>query len=207
MRYIAIAIFSLFIFVSCNDSKNNDISRFYDDGRSRPIVAISSIIDSSSYELPWSLSEELTQSVLTNLCVNKNLFISSTSEMDESLSNSDNPFDVNIDWMKNRFEHKEFIVFLELLKHDEIKGKNHTNLDMAVRLKIIDMRTKEPKVILQECICDNYYITKGSSKSDYQNVVWGSSNYPGSRMGMAHNQLAKQIANRISDYIALAKSR
>lgn len=207
MRYIAITIFSLLIFVSCNDSKNNQVSRFYDDGRSRPIVAVSPVIDSSSYELPWSLSEELTQLIFTNLSKNKNIFISSMSETEESLSASDNPFDADVDWIKNRFEKKEFLVFMELVKHNEIKKEHHTNLDMSIRLKIIDVRAKEPKVILQECVCDNYYIAKGPSKSDYQNVVWGSSDYLNSRMGMAHNQLANQIASRISDYIALAKSR
>lgn len=208
MRYIAITIFSFFVFVSCNNgSTNKNVSRFYDDGRSRPAIAISSVIDSSSYELPWSLSEEFTQLIRSDLSTNKSVFISSTNEIDESLTNTDNPFDLNIDWMKNRFEQKEFLVFLELLKHDEVKKENFTNLDMTMRLRIIDVRAKEPKIILQECINDNYYIAKGAIKADYQNVVWGSSDYSNSRMGMAHKQLAEQIANRILDYIALAKSR
>ncbi len=207
MRYITIAIFSFLIFVSCNKNSNKQVSRFYDDGRSRPVIAISSVIDSTSYDLPWSLSEELTQLIKDDLSTNKNIFISSTNEIDESLTNSDNPFDVNIDWMKNRFEQKEFLVFLELLKHDEIKKETFTNLDMTMRLRIVDVRAKEPKIILQECISDHYYIAKGAIKSDYQNVIWGSADYSNSRMSMAHKQLADQIANRISDYIALAKSR
>lgn len=208
MRYIAIAIFSFLFFVSCNnDSTNHQVSRFYDDGRSRPIIAISSVIDSTSCEMPWSLSEELTQLIRTNLGTNKNIYISSTEEMDEILTNSDNPFDVNINWMKNRFEQNEFLVFLELLKHEEIKKDTITNLDMSMRLRIIDVRAKEPKIILQECINDNYYVAKGAIKTDYRNVVWGTSEFSNSRMGMAHKQLANQIASRISDYIALAKSR
>ena len=79
MRYFVIAIFSFFIFTACyNDSTTHTVSRFYDDGRSRPVIAISSIIDSTSYNLPWSLSEELTQLVKNNLSTNKKIFISPT---------------------------------------------------------------------------------------------------------------------------------
>jgi hypothetical protein len=207
MRYIAIAIFSFLTFVSCsNDTSDNQTSRFYDDGRARPIVSICSVIDSTSCDLPWSLSEELTQLIRNELSSNKNIYVS--ENIDEALTTSDNPFDSDVNWMKNRFEDNEFLVFLELLKHNEIKKDDvTTNLDMSVRLRIIDVRAKKPKVILQECISDNYYITKGAIKTDYQKIVWGSSEYTNSRMGMAHKILAKLIAERTSDYIALAKSR
>lgn len=208
MRYFLVTILSFLVFTSCSDKQSdNNVSRFYDDGRARPVVAISSVIDSTSYDIPWSLSDELTHLITNQLSTNNNLFLSSTQEMDDSLTNSDNPFDVNIDWMKDRFEKEEFLVFLELLNHNELKKSNITNLDMSMRIKIVDVRGKEPKVILQECINDNYYIAKGSIKEDYQNIIWGSLEYANSRMGLAHKQLAKEITNRISDYIALSKSR
>jgi len=208
MKYLALAIFSLLVFTSCSNSADNSTaSRFYDDGRARPVVAISSVIDSTTYDLPWSLSEEITYLIKNQLSNNKNLFLSSTEVMDESLTNTDNPFDVNINWMKDRFDNSEFLVFLELLNHNELKKENISNLEMSMRVRIVDVRAKEPKVILQECIEDNYYIAKGSIKEDYQNVIWGSAEYSNSRMGLAHKQLAKQISERISDYIALSKSR
>ena len=68
MRYIAIAILLLVTFVSCNNSTTtNTASRFYDDGRSRPVVALSTVIDSTSYDVPWSLSEELTHLIKNQL--------------------------------------------------------------------------------------------------------------------------------------------
>lgn len=208
IRYIALAIFSLLVFTSCsNNQGDSTASRFYDDGRARPVVAISSVIDSTTYDLPWSLSEELTYLIKNQLSNNKNLFLSSTEVMDESLTNTDNPFDVNISWMKDRFDNSEFLVFLELLNHNELKKDNISNLEMSMRIRIVDVRAKEPKIILQECIDDNYYIAKGSIKEDYQNTIWGSSEYANSRMGLAHKQLSKEISDRISDYIALSKSR
>ncbi|NGX34587.1 MAG: hypothetical protein K1060chlam1_00940 [Candidatus Anoxychlamydiales bacterium] len=208
IKYLALAIFSMFVFSSCsNNQGDNNVSRFYDDGRARPVVAISSVIDSTTYDLPWSLSEEITYLIKSHLSNNKNLFLSSTEVMDESLTNTDNPFDINIAWMKDRFDNSEFLVFLELLNHNELKKDQISNLEMSMRIRIIDVRAKEPKVILQECIDDNYYIAKGSIRADYQNTIWGSQEYANSRMGLAHKQLAKEISDRISDYIALSKSR
>ncbi|KKL62258.1 hypothetical protein LCGC14_2187020, partial [marine sediment metagenome] len=146
----------------------------------------------------------LIKSKLSN---NKNLFLSSTEMMDESLTNTDDPFDVNVTWMKDRFDNSEFLVFLELLNHNELKKGTISNLEMSMRIRIVDVRAKEPKVILQECIDDNYYIAKGSIKENYQNTIWGSAEYANSRMGLAHKQLANEISERISDYIALSKSR
>ncbi len=209
IKYLALAIFSLLVFSSCSNSQDTSstTSRFYDDGRARPVVAISSVIDSTTYDLPWSLSEEITFLIKSQLTNNKNLFLSSTEMMDESLTNTDAPFDLNVNWMKDRFDNSEFLVFLELLNHNELKKDHISNLEMSMRIRIVDVRSKEPKVILQECIDDNYYIAKGSIKEDYQNVIWGSSEYANSRMGLAHKQLAKEISDRISDYIALSKSR
>ena len=194
--------------MSCNNSTtNNNVSRFYDDGRTRPVVAISTVIDSTSYDIPWSLSEELTHLIKKQLSSNSNLFLSSTEEMDSTLTNSDDPFDIDVTWMKDRFEQNEFLVFLELINHTEETKDAITNLDMGLRLRIIDVRGKNPKVILQETVNDNYYIAKGTIKEDYQNTIWGSAEYANSRMGMAHNQLANEVASRITDYIALSKSR
>lgn len=208
-KYLALAIFSFFIFTSCSNNQDDSsmTSKYYDDGRARPVVAISSVVDSSTYDIPWSLSEELTYLIKNQLSNNKNLYLSSTEVMDENLTNTDNPFDVNISWMKDRFDNSEFLVFLELLNHRELKKDNISNLEMSMRIRIVDVRAKEPKVILQECIDDNYYIAKGSIKEDYQNTIWGSQEYANSRMGLAHKQLAKEISERISDYIALSKSR
>lgn len=208
MRYIAIAILLLVTFVSCNNSTTTStVSKFYDDGRSRPVVALSTVIDSTSYDIPWSLSEELTHLIKNQLSTNNNLFLSPTAEMESCLTNSDNPFDIDVTWMKDRFEQNEFLVFLELINHNEISKDAITNLDMSLRLRIVDVRGKNPIVILQETVNDNYYIAKGTIKEDYQNTTWGSAEYANSRMGMAHNQLAKEVASRISDYIALSKSR
>jgi hypothetical protein len=206
MRLLALMILSLMI-VSCSNKNTTTVSKYYEDGRSRPIVSIAPVVDSSSYELPWSLSEEFTSLIRANLSKNKSIFLADTDDVANNITSLDNPFNPDISWMRDRFDQNEFVVFLELVKHTNAKVNKATNLDMIMRVKVIDVRGKQPKVVLQENVTDKYYIEKGTYKSDYSNVRWGSREFQESRMGMAHMQLAKDIAARISEYVSLSKSR
>ncbi|NGX56035.1 MAG: hypothetical protein K1060chlam5_00269 [Candidatus Anoxychlamydiales bacterium] len=207
MRYLALLILPLLIVSCSNSNKTNAISKFYEDGRTRPIVAIAPVVDSTSYDVPWSLSDELTSLIRTNLSKNKSIFIADGDDVANTLTSLDNPFNPDISWMDDRFDQNEFIVFLELVKHTNSKVNKATNLDMIMRVKVVDVRGKKPKVILQENINDKYFIAKGNFKYDYNTTKWGSKEFQESRMGMAHMQLAKDIASRVSEYVSLSKSR
>ena len=60
MRYTS-ALFaaSLFLIGGCCNSCKNEMTRYHEDGKKKPSVAIASMIDTTSFEIPWSLSEEL----------------------------------------------------------------------------------------------------------------------------------------------------
>ncbi len=207
MRYIALMCLAFIMFSCENTTSFTNVSKFYDDGRARPVVAVTHVVDSTSYDVPWSLSDEFSQLIRDNLANNPNLYLTDQAEIDQLVSSADNPFNPDIAWMKEKFDNNEFVVFLELIKHDDAKSSNVTNLDMSMRVKVVDVRSKEPKILLQETVNDNYYISKGSISSDYSLTTWGSEEFENSRMGMAHKQIAKEITSRISDYISLAKSR
>ncbi len=195
--------------LSCSTNNTPGYAKFYEDGKSKPVVTIAPVVDSTSSELPWSLSEEFSSLVHSNINNKKALFVAPKTEADNLLSSNDNPFASDIKWVKERFNPNEFIVFLELIKHDTsaVKDTNATNLNMSMRVRIVDIRGSEPKVILQESINESYYISKHASPTNYNNTCWGSNEYENSRMGMAHKHLAEEIVNRINDYVTLAKSR
>ena len=214
LRYF-LAILLAFCAIGCNDkNKDETTSRYYEDGRAKPIVAIPPMMDSTSYDIPWSLSEEFTSLVHNRLARKGSMFLPSPEEMEVNLSPSQNPFDANISWIKNTFKGNEFVVFLELIEHDNEQigepkktGEAATNLNMAVRIRILDIRGEKPKIILQEKIVDSYYLSKNLFQEDYNRTVWGSADYNTTPLAMAHIQLAKEIIGRINDYITLAKSR
>lgn len=214
MRYMS-ALFAASLFMSsCCNSCKNEMTRYHEDGRAKPAVAIASMIDTTSFDVPWSLSEELTTMVVKRIADTKSIFVQSIDDF----SSSKNPFAQDLSWTKHEFAGQEFVVFMELVQHDLIpaaKGKKKpsstqeaaNNLNMAVRLRVIDLRGHTPKIVLQELVKESYYIPRSLLPTDYNRTTWGSEDYRASPMGIAHAQLAQEISARLNDYILLAKSR
>ncbi|HEX2582520.1 MAG TPA: CT253 family lipoprotein [Chlamydiales bacterium] len=201
--------------VSCGRS-NEEISRFHDDGRAKPVVAVASAIDTTSFECPWSLSEEITTTVTAQIAQTGKIFVHSNSEFPFV----ENPFGNDLSWVKREFQNEEFVLFLELVEHENkpvLKGKREpanyspqevsTNLNMSIRIRVLDIRGAYPKIVLQEMVRDAYYIPKTLIPTDYNTIVWGSDEYRKSPMGIAHAQFIQEIASRVTDYVLLAKSR
>lgn len=211
MRYLPALMLSL-LAVGCNHS-NDFMTRYHDDGRAKPAVAITSMIDTTSFELPWSLSEEFTSTLVQQVGVGGKLYVIAT----EDDVFTENPFGQDLSWIKREYADHEFVAFLELVEHeiapaskfkkDPVSQQFSTNLNMAVRLRIVDVRGQLPTIVLQEMIRDSYFIPKTLMPTDYSSAVWGTPEFQKSPMGIAHKQIVQEIASRIKEYILLAKSR
>lgn len=196
---------------SCNRSQNDEMSRFHEDGRAKPSVAVASLLDTTSFDASWSLSEELTEGVMNLVAGTGQIYVRSQQESPFT----ENPFGSDLSWMKREFQGEEFVAFLELVEHEFVpvltKGtplqEASSNLNMGVRLRVIDLRPAVPKIVLQEMIRDSYFVPKTLIPTDYAVEVWGTEGYKKSPMGIAHAQLIQEIADRITDYILLARSR
>jgi len=199
----------LLMFYGCQSNKKiNECCRFHDDGRSKPMVTIVPIIDSTFYDIPWSLSEELSSLINKNISDKGNIFTPKEKE-NIKLSTNHNPFENNINWSKKMFKNAEFVVFIELTEHNDlpisktIKNPNKisesrklaSNLNISARLKIIDLRKKKPVIVLQEKIKDSFFMSNTIDKFDYNEVTWGTKTYKKSPMGEAHLQFAKELAD------------
>lgn len=210
MRY-AVVFAALIALTSCNRGSNDEMSRFHEDGRVKPSVAIASMLDTTSFDASWSLSEEITSGVMSQIAGTGQVYVHSEQESPFT----ENPFGSDLSWMKREFHSEEFVAFLELVEHEfaPVKAKGIStqeascNLNMAIRLRVVDLRSDSPKIVLQEMIRDSYFIPKTLIPCDYSVNVWGTDLYRKSPMGVAHAQLVNEIAARITDYIILAKSR
>ncbi len=210
MRYFPLFVLSLFL-IGC--SHNADyMTRYHEDGRAKPVAAIASMIDTATFELPWSISEELTSMISSQIRQGGKIFV--VSKEDDTFS--ENPFGSDLSWIKREFADQEFAVFLELVEHEIVpasKSKNDlpqeisSHLNMAVRLRVVDNRGANPKIVLQEIVKDTYFIPKTIAGDDYSLITWGNPAFTKTPMGIAHMQLTRELTNRISDYILLAKSR
>lgn len=215
----AILFFSAILIAGCSSKSSNEgAMRLHDDGRAKPYVTIVPMLDSTSYDIPWSLSEEFSTTIKSRLSKLGGLCIA--KDRDIQLTSDENPFDTNISWLKKVFNSDEFIVFLELVEHEDVPvaktlkdpsklnefRRSSSNLNIAVRLRIVDVRTEKPKILLQEIIKDSFYMANSIDKADYNKVSWGTEEYNTSPLGIAHAQFSKQLIERIYDYVMLAKS-
>src|SRR5690606_9596020 len=124
MRYIPFIILALAA-IGCNRSSNTEVSLFHEDGRAKPTVAIASMLDTTSFDASWSLSEELTDGIIKQVGQNGQIVVHSQEESPFT----ENPFSTNLGWMKREFHGHEFVAFLELVEHEFVPLKAKTASD------------------------------------------------------------------------------
>ena len=207
--------------------------RFHDDGRAKAITTITSVYDPQDIKLPWSLASDLTEMIQAKLSKRANIFLmenfhNSKPEVSEEEANLDivetsAPLDenktlnVHIPNLKIKYPGSEFVVFLELAKH-QVYQKQDTDsffdkitpsyvLDLAMRVRIYDLRHEVPVVVLQEIVQEKHKLPKQFAKLDYDSAIWGKKTYSISPMGFAHAQFAKDVSKRIEHYLVLAKTK
>ncbi|MEL7432094.1 MAG: CT253 family lipoprotein [Chlamydiota bacterium] len=197
---------------SCAHEYSEEFTRYYEDGRAKPNVVIAPIIDTSSItDLSWSLPEELLEKILAKVALKSTLYVNKEEGINQ-IPYAENPFGQDLSWIRQEYAPHEFVVFLEIAQHEIVKQKpgrisSPSNLNMAVRLRIVDIRGPKPTIVLQELIKDSFYINKNVLDIDYAEVVWGSDRYRRTPMHTAHERICKEITTRLNDYILLAKSR
>ena len=174
------------------------------------------VLDSSESNPGWSLSQEFSNSIRSSLTQAGEVFLVSEKEIEakiETLNEKDRPFDPDVSWVSDRFPGQEFVVFTELMEHDETpldakqSAESSAKLNMALRLRVIDLRGKQPQVILQEILTDSTYIPRAFTQENFSQGSWGTEMYEISPIGTAHAQFVKEVSQRIEEYILLAKSR
>ena len=217
MRYIT--TFLLLLTVSCGTKNTTAQTKFHDDGRAKPTVVLVPVFDRSNAELAWSLSEEMTAAIRSRLLKRGNFYLahpSMVSQYTAHLTHKDDPFGTDISWTKEAFQSHEFVIFAEVVQHHlHEKTSNESfldkltpsgELDMTMRLRIVDLRGNEAKIILQEMISQNHLLPKSSIELPKDELKWKRKTYFVSPLGFAHLQMSKEVSRRVEDYILLAQS-
>ncbi len=213
---IALAIVTF----GCGNHSNNQMVKCHDDGRAKPIVAFVPLFDRSGAVMPWNLSEELSYTMQRRLTERGECFLTDSDvikEITSKLTDAHNPFGNELAWTKNAFSYNEFVVFTELIEH-QIHPKELRNsfidkitpsyqLDMTIRIRVIDLRFEKPQVILQELVQQSHLIPKPVYEPNGEQDKWKKRTYAVSPISFAHLQMTKNIARRIEDYILLAKTK
>jgi hypothetical protein len=205
------------ILIGCN-KKSDDSTAFLEAKASnRPIVAIVPILDHSRSDLNWNVSQELSQSIRKRLVSRNQLYVMGedafVSKASKALTSHD-PFDLDTAWVRKTFTPNEFVVFMELIEHNETPilatelpneaQEAPAELALSVRVRVFDVRDKTPKLVLQEIVQQAHHIPRQFTKVNFNQVPWGDEAFDVSPLGIAHDMLCKELASRVEDYILIS---
>lgn len=217
---IALGVSALLLAASCNhQNQNPQVTRHQSDQHLKPVVALVPILDNSHNDLAWSVSEELTQTIHHRLSQKDRLYLlspDSVRTITQKLSDKQNPFSNDLSWVKKSFAENEFVIFLELVEHEEVPVASQRSvapeelsaeLNMSMRVRVVDLRGAEPQIVLQELVHDSHSIPRQFTRANFYQVPWGKESFSISPIGLAHASLSKQVAARLEDYILLAQAR
>lgn len=213
--FLSIPILAL---IACGCEDDNTAAAFQQTAvYNKPSVAIVPVIDNTKNNFEWNLSDELSSAVYSRIGQRNHLFVTDVDKVRKKLAHlgeKNNPFASDATWVKNAFHGESFVVFLELVEHDEIFQQNsrkssdlqfcNADLNMSMRVRIFDLRGNEPKVILQEIHRDTHFVPRQFTSENFYQVAWGDPSYSVSPVGLAHASFTKDIATRIEDYILMA---
>jgi len=210
----------LAVFGCSQHNSGDQATRFHEDGRAKPIVALPPVFDRTEAEIGWSLSEEFTNHIRQRMLKRNNFYLNTPDEINAvitSLTEENNPFSNDTAWIKEAFKDHEFVIFTELLEHDihpkPLKGSfvdkitPSSELTLTMRIRVFDLRSHTPEIILQELVHQTHLIPKPSNLSEENPQRWRNMSFNVSPLGLAHSQFSKEVSKRIEDYILLSKSK
>lgn len=216
-RYLL--LFLLIVTAGCQRTdKYASFIRYHDDGRAKPVVALVPLLETADHQLPWSVSQELTQGIRDRLSGTGNLYLL-PQQVSEQIVATHPDLDFTgdgIDFAK-AFTPAEYVVVAELLEHDDVPYRKqqirpiypHDGLVpevlmMLVRLRVVDVRGDKPRVVLSQLVHSNHMMPKRRKDVDYSEQGYGSKIYRSTPIGMAHTRLERDLATQVEQYIEYA---
>lgn len=186
----------------------------------KPTVAVLPVFDNTKGDYSWNLSDELSSAIFERLSQRGHVVLVDPAQacaQAKKLTSKDNPFGPDISWMKQTFPKDEFVVFLELVEHQEILNQNRKNpsdpkdctahLNMCMRVRVVDLREQTPQVVLQELVRDTHFVPRQFTQENFFQVSWGEATFSISPLGLAHAKFTKELADRIDAYVSLTAQR
>lgn len=211
MFRIAMLVLCCLTLVGCGGPHYVDFFPYHDDGTMKPRVALVPVFDSSKSDVPWSLSQELTQGMRYKIMDHGDLYLLSREELGPCLSKMSNLNVMGSDFsFLQNFDNTDFVVLMDLFQHEVIPPKKNVKivpgqinpgcytLNLKMRIRIFDIRSCQPEVVLQEIISQECAVPSDISKK-MQSVPYGSEAFSRTCYGQAHQVLVDKAVRRIEE--------
>jgi hypothetical protein len=203
--------------VGCSGPHYVDYFPYHDDGTPKPKVAIMPILDSAGCELSWDISQELIQGVYYEMMNTGEFYVVSPQEIGPVWMKQETAdlFANNAPYVKE-FKNTDFIVALEIVERSivpydpcsqrQVAGCSARNwmLHLKIRVKVLDIRYCEPKIVLYEVFKTSYAGSLEAYRADSA-ACWGTEGYGKSFCGLAHQRAIHNLTQRLQEVIWSAK--
>jgi hypothetical protein len=211
-RYLSL---SLLLLCTACARHYGDSTLYQSSGGAKPIVAVLPVIENcESPELSWDISEEMTARITKRVVDSARLYLLKEKK-DLALAkklNHPNPQAIPKGITKS-LGAAEYVIVSELIdqsiephSHPKATQKPHLNevgatLHLAMRVRVLDVRGEEPKIVLQEVLLEDYEISRPYLFVDYSKAHWGKEAYERTPMGLAHSKIARELVAHVEGYI------
>ncbi len=220
MRWLSLALVCLV--TSCNMNYGGD-AKYTDHGREKPTVEVLPLIDRTQTKLPWSLSKELTDFTRDRLKQSGRLLVAARAgAYPEMLRYTrEDLMGTRMDFAKD-FKGANYILLMELVSHQvtpytrnmDLKpiypvggGEATEVIQMSLHMRLIDVRTDEPRVVMQREMPSNHLVPKGKEFANigYADIRPGDPRFLATPLGRAHARMIRDVAEQVEQYIGLSR--
>lgn len=180
--------------------------------RCRPQTALVPVVNGVDCPVQWDLSREMTNEVVDSMIDRSTLSITPLAHYRSAIDQISGAdlFGKDLSFA-NHFANNDFLVLMELVKHDTVPyskerfphitihrpAECHAVLALGMRLRVLDLRSEEPRIVLQELVECDQLITNRAAKIDYSTLSCESKGYQETPMALAHHLLAEEIAEKV----------
>jgi len=218
LRVLSFCMLSVCLLITGCGRNCCDTALYQSSGVAKPVVAVLPVIDrTESQHLGWDLSQEFTQEIQRRLFGSSKLYFlrsNLSKSVALALNVKDPKFITKAD--TESLGAAEFAIVTELLeqtekcymhpsqKHEVLGGVGGKFM-AALRLRVLDLRGDQPKVILQEVIDAERMIPWHCYDEGYETVRWKQGEFDLTPMGLLHQDLVDAIIARTEGYVGVAK--
>lgn len=198
----------------------SDFFPYHDDGTPKPYVALVPVIDETHEKLPMDVAPEFSKQIRYLLMREGKLFLPPEKEIKNRLKDSSKQELLSTtDLMPYlHFQPAHFVVVLELIEHKEVpyqRGKikpiytahldpdNANVLQMKMRLRVVDIRGGEPRLIRQEVLESNHVIPKKAVVDSID--LKDKEAFSATPLGLAYARFERDIARKIEQITSYQK--
>lgn len=204
MLQVVISAFLALIAVGCGGPRYIDYFPYHDDGTAKPKVALMPLLDSTN-PLPWDVTEEISEGIYYELMNTGQIYLVSPKEMGLVwVKKSSIDFFSDEHSYAGEFNNTDFIVSMEIIERSVVAcdpcTPNNLTMKMHIRIKILDIRFCEPKIVLYEVFKTSY--TGIQRDPNIENTIcWKDDAYLKTFCGRGHQRIVCMLAKRLEEVI------